>query len=108
MNICEIFSLTAPGITPLKGESPLEGTSKIWMVVSAFFSDLAEMITSPPGLGVLCFLATAGLGITLITIAESEGMASNKIGRVLLKIAAIAAFILSGALLASGIIFGIV
>lgn len=109
-----MFSLVSQSVPinllPREIEEAPQGISKIWSAVAAFFSDLFEWLATPPGIGVISFLGCTGLGIFLLAIADSEGMEgpSLKLGRILLKIASIAAFILGGALLASGIIFGIV
>lgn len=93
---------TAPMPFPSLIKSEIEtGGSKIWRAVAEFFSE-------PTGIGVLSFIATAALGVVLMCVADSNGMQTHKAGRITLKIAAIAAFILSGMFLASGIIFGIV
>lgn len=104
----------APIAEAAGGGGFLEGVkhvlSKIWQAVCSLFSAIGEALKTPPGIGVAAFLATAGIGWILFAVAESKGMEGDghKLGRILLKIAAVAAFILSGAALASGIIFGIV
>lgn len=84
--------------------------SKVWQAVCDLFKAIGEFLTEPPGMGLVAFLGLAGIGWILLAVAESGGMQgdSHKLGRILMKIAAVAAFILSGAALASGIIFGIV
>ncbi|CRX38818.1 hypothetical protein [Estrella lausannensis] len=84
--------------------------SKIWQAVCGLFSAIGEFFQTPPGMGLAAFVGFSGIGWILLAVAESAGMEGDghKMGRILLKIAAAAAFILSGAALASGIIFGIV
>lgn len=105
---------TTAGAETASGGGFTEGVknifSKIWQAVCELFNAIGEFFKTPPGMGLVAFLGFAGIGWILLAVAESTGMEGDghKIGRILLKIAAVAAFILSGAALASGIIFGIV